>query len=472
MARIKLHTKNRFVSLIAIAIVLMPTACTARKKKHPDISVSPETSPNSAADSVSYGAGSRASGLRDLISKLQIKSVDSFLDSLPSDMLSHQVMMFDSKSLQKASFEEPRIIVHTSDAKFVAAFNGGSGSSREDRSVEFIEFNSSTYQFDFFEIEFPNDESGEVKFSETNPARCLGCHSNPARPNWEPYFSWPGAFGSEDDGIIRDAQEESKLREFLNGYGGKLRYRKLKNLDKRFTLTAGRTPSRLEVGKSLNMLTTRPNLSFLILLSNLNMLRIANEIRSLPNYQSDKYFIASLISGCLLKLSEKGLVVRDDAYQKLKGIEPRLEQFKTADPNSLKPELVFAGAAGHLKYVNDKLMLGYQINFSSWSMNFFGDQTKELGIFLKGFFNDASTDSIQGLVAEKLSGLDPDFASLAGTCGKGPNTAELDLGVLVSGMPLCAPDLKDFIVAGGATKPGETPQFCSILHNKWLEAKR
>jgi hypothetical protein len=184
------------------------------------------------------------------------------------------------------------------------------------------------------------------------------------------------------------------------------------------------------------------------------------------------YLIASLISGCLLKWSDNGSLIRDDAYQKLKGIEPRLEQLKMIDSNFFNPTLVHAGHAGYLKYASDKLKLGYQVNLYNWSISFVGDQSKELGEFSKGLFNDASTDSIQGLVAEKLAALDPDFASLANTCGNGPNKAALDPGVFVSGMPLCAPDLKEFIEAGGATKPGDIPQFCSLLHDKWLAVKR
>ena len=34
---------------------------------------------------------------------------------------------------------------------------------------------------------------------DPHPAVCATCHQNDIRPNWEPYFHWVGAYGSEDD---------------------------------------------------------------------------------------------------------------------------------------------------------------------------------------------------------------------------------------------------------------------------------
>ncbi len=107
------------------------------------------------------------------------------------------LLSFRSRSLQSATPQSPRAILFSPAADFVASFNGHSA-LRGSRNIEVIRFNHSTERFEFREITF--DLKNRPTVSEENPRKCLECHQSftradvDPRPNWEPYFMWPGFF--------------------------------------------------------------------------------------------------------------------------------------------------------------------------------------------------------------------------------------------------------------------------------------
>ena len=122
-------------------------------------------------------------------------------------------LMYDSRSLQGASFEEPRAIVFGPTADFIFTFNGNAH-QRGGATIETAEFNSETKQFQFREILFNKENVEEtdilkeeeieiqtenVRISKANPGKCTLCHTTHAIPIFDTYFLWPGAYGSNDD---------------------------------------------------------------------------------------------------------------------------------------------------------------------------------------------------------------------------------------------------------------------------------
>lgn len=111
------------------------------------------------------------------------------------------LLSFRSRSLQSATPQSPRAILFSPAADFVASFNGHSA-LRGSRNIEVIRFNHSTERFEFREVTF--DLKNRPTVSEENPRKCLECHQSftradvDPRPNWEPYFMWPGFFGMTD----------------------------------------------------------------------------------------------------------------------------------------------------------------------------------------------------------------------------------------------------------------------------------
>lgn len=136
-----------------------------------------------------------------LIDQKQIKNIETLLPEIPQDVRNRYLAMYRSRSLQEASFEFPRIILFDFDASTIVAFNGHSSQKGFDR-LEVIQFRQLTARFEFREIVF--DGKNRPQISDANPEKCLKCHQSPTRtdvdprPNWEPYLTWPGAYGSMD----------------------------------------------------------------------------------------------------------------------------------------------------------------------------------------------------------------------------------------------------------------------------------
>lgn len=139
-----------------------------------------------------------------MLQKSNWTSVEHFLKDWKQqrpDYFSNYVMSYRSRSLQQASFENPRIILFNKNADFVFAFNGNS-SHRGFANLEMMHFDHIKNKFEFYELFFRDNKS---QLSEVNPKKCLACHQSQQRanidprPNWEPYNAWLGFYGSIDD---------------------------------------------------------------------------------------------------------------------------------------------------------------------------------------------------------------------------------------------------------------------------------
>ena len=130
-----------------------------------------------------------------LVSSGKVRSVEGFLKALAWEgrdaFLANYVLMFHSRSLQEASFTEPRVIMFSNGDEFVITFGG----SQE--TLEMMGFDRKERAFKFFEVDFTKPPIEAV--SSDNPKKCLTCHRSDPRPNWEPYFFWPGMYGGIDD---------------------------------------------------------------------------------------------------------------------------------------------------------------------------------------------------------------------------------------------------------------------------------
>jgi mono/diheme cytochrome c family protein len=141
--------------------------------------------------------------LRTLIDKQKVTSVERLLEVLPDNMKQdNYVLVYRSRSLQAASPTEPRVIMYTPTATLTLAFNGGKVGAAGANHVELIQYRATTQKFEFRELIF--DGTGAPQVSAANPKQCIQCHQGAARtnldlrPNWEPYSTWIGVYGSND----------------------------------------------------------------------------------------------------------------------------------------------------------------------------------------------------------------------------------------------------------------------------------
>ncbi len=153
--------------------------------------------------------------LQSLLSQQDIGSVEELIAALPPVQRNRYALVFESRSLQGASLENPRAILFGPDARFIVTFNG-SPAQRGFRVVETMEFDDESKEFRLRELLFPERAAGvdKVVVSEVNPERCARCHGAPARPVWDTFPLWPGAYG-ERYRAKPSARERAGLAAFL-----------------------------------------------------------------------------------------------------------------------------------------------------------------------------------------------------------------------------------------------------------------
>lgn len=135
------------------------------------------------------------------------------------DFLANYTLAYRSLSLHGSSYQRPRAIVFGTTGKLVLTFNGGAG-QRAGSNIEIMSFDE-TAGFSFREIQFKREQGAEsvvkdsevefdspqLRISKANPAVCLQCHGEKTPlPIWEPYFNWPGMYGSNDDSLWSDPE--------------------------------------------------------------------------------------------------------------------------------------------------------------------------------------------------------------------------------------------------------------------------
>ncbi len=153
---------------------------------------------------VSFSARSQELSLTLIKNNLETtkaRTVDQFLSELPKDALQHYTLVHTSRSLQQGSFDFPRAVIFSSNAKFIMSFNG-SDEQRGYKSLELMEYNEIKKIYDFFTIEFSESLQNELKpqLSSPNPNKCLNCHGHSkteiTRALWDPGPEWKSAFNA------------------------------------------------------------------------------------------------------------------------------------------------------------------------------------------------------------------------------------------------------------------------------------
>jgi hypothetical protein len=173
------------------------------------------------ADELNFAA------LQQMIRSQHIVSIEQLLSALPPTQRSRYALMFESRSLQQASYRDPRVILYSADARFIMTFNGAP-QQRGYAALETMEFDPDSKQFLYRELQFTDPAAGpvELRVSDANPERCAPCHGRPARPVWDTHPLWPGAYG-ERYGSNLSAAERAGLATFLAQQPTHPRYRAL-----------------------------------------------------------------------------------------------------------------------------------------------------------------------------------------------------------------------------------------------------
>lgn len=235
--------------------------------------------------------------LKQLITQQQLGSIETLLARLPAAFRAGYVLVFDSRSLQQASFSDPRAILFGDDARFILTFNGAP-SQRGFDTLETMEFDADGARFVLREIEFRHSASGappEVIYSQDNPEKCTVCHGNPPRPVWDAYPSWPGIYGEQ---YLRSLtqRERRELAQFSARHSTHPRYRNLFYAERYARPETFRPDTREQYQGSLK---EPPNSILTTLLGQQNLVTISVEIQRSERFNPYRYaLLASLNPDC------------------------------------------------------------------------------------------------------------------------------------------------------------------------------
>ncbi len=239
--------------------------------------------------------------LQALIQTHDVRTVDELLAALPEAQRRNYALVFDSRSLQGASFENPRVILYGPDARFVVTFNG-EAAQRGFRAIETLEFDAVTREFRLRELEFPERPGGAaaVRVSEADPERCLRCHGDPPRPVWDSFPLWPGAYG-ERYGASLSERERAGLERLLAQQPAHPRYRYLLDVARYADSRTFRPGAGARYAATVR---EPPNAELSADLGALQFQAIASRLMRQPAFASYRYALLGVADGGCAPLSD------------------------------------------------------------------------------------------------------------------------------------------------------------------------
>lgn len=206
----------KLILVTAFFAINFSSFAQARDRNYPSKKTTSETSRDSAYDLAPGVVESESFDFfMDLVQTTTSVTMEEFLAEWKQRdplLFRFYLMSYRSRSLQSATPEAPRILLFNPITDFVASFNGHQA-KRGSQNIETVRFNHKTDRFEFRELTF--DNKNKPTLSEVNPKKCLECHQSltrdqaDPRPNWEPYFMWPGFYGSVDGKLVRSKNELS-----------------------------------------------------------------------------------------------------------------------------------------------------------------------------------------------------------------------------------------------------------------------
>lgn len=241
-------------SMIFGALILLTLVDCKRRTSESSHALNADVKPQSPTSDFTYEQ------LTALLLDPNTKSIDDLLPRLPESFRKRFTLVYRSGSAQFSHPLYPRVIMFSSDASLVIAFEAWpidmsqfspnerpiiekQLASANHNALEVIHFERGQMgsQWKFKEVIFSPDQVGVhpriLDGSADNPliTNCSDCHGTSTlklKPNWETYAIWPGVYGAIDDYILPDSNEGKGFEQFVKKTSRTGRYRALINLNR------------------------------------------------------------------------------------------------------------------------------------------------------------------------------------------------------------------------------------------------
>ncbi len=183
-----------------------------------------------SAESFNYQA------LEKIIRDNDVRTVDDLLPLIPEEYRRFYLLMYESRSAQAGNTfpSSPRVILYGKDSTFMMTFTKDPKAPPAvdvADNVETMQWNAVTKKFEFRELVFGEGKDPLENPIVVNPIKCQACHGKDPRPNWDPYNTWAGSYGSLSrlgcDTMQPGTEELRKYQEFMSGNRHGDRYKHL-----------------------------------------------------------------------------------------------------------------------------------------------------------------------------------------------------------------------------------------------------
>jgi hypothetical protein len=226
-----------------------------------------------------------------------IRTPEQLVSCLPEEFRSQFLLIYESRALQRQCVSplKPRVALFNDPTSFVLTASDSDPSNPlcESPALEGFEFKPETSSFVFRSIHFSRDE--RPRMSEENPRECLRCHGADPRPLFDPYFIWPGFYGSNDDNTLtadrlKDGDalppESRNYMTFLERAGLGIYSQLVWTPDRRI-------PRSRPAGENIDITPyERPNTTFGIGVSRVNLFRVQRLATDFAQWDRYKYALA------------------------------------------------------------------------------------------------------------------------------------------------------------------------------------
>jgi len=340
-----------------------------------------------------------------------VDSIEELVPLLPNELRSNFTLVYDSRSPfhDSISPDYPRVILFTSDARFVLTFTGDAAKPGANL-LESLSFDAASARFTLRAYLLPAAERTGWKPS-AQAANCARCHGADARPIFDSYPLWPGFYGSQQDTFPHDRlgdKEYQDYKKFLAGPAKSGVYRGLifptgsaasPYLDPRHF-----DPNMVEV--PAEPLRFFPNTRLGMALTELNRQRIYRKLAAGKDFAANEKPLLAELLQCRSS--------RAPAMREVKTIEARLERENAARLERLglregdarparddMPELQLAAQLAQIVEVAERAGVG----MTDWSMALEPDSLSFFDGILSGMYGRRNYYLKEDLIYEMLAHL-------------------------------------------------------------------
>lgn len=233
-------------------------------------------------------------------------TLDATLAELPAGYRGLTALLYRSRGLAASftDFQTPRFIAFGCEPRngskqtneVILTFSGVPNAEGKE-ILEVMEFDRERAEFRFHELEFGPGKTVQLR---KDPPKCLSCHGQPARPLWDTWPLWPGAYGSVADQALKGSREDLELEKFIRQELPRKPYSRFSDLLGRRYEFAQATPAQsIEENLSTWWGGSGVNHSLDQSFAAMMTQKIHRDILSSPDYERYRYVLnATLYQGC------------------------------------------------------------------------------------------------------------------------------------------------------------------------------